>query len=128
MHDNFLRCSSDIKVLCPLAVYVVSGSIVASVGVNHSQVVAARRDSRQSEAERTLSSNRMTTRSYTSRTIERQADTDMEQGLAGLTDLLRAMLEERKQKEEEEARRREQERRDQEEESRQAEAQKELER
>ncbi|KAL5516789.1 hypothetical protein EMCRGX_G002202 [Ephydatia muelleri] len=52
----------------------------------------------------------------------------MEQGLAGLTDLLRAMLEERKQKEEEEARRREQERRDREEESRRAEAQKELER
>ncbi|KAL5489211.1 hypothetical protein EMCRGX_G018278 [Ephydatia muelleri] len=73
----------------------------------------------------------MTTRSgraYTSGTIERQADTDMEQGLAGLTDLLRAMLEERKQKEEEEARRREQERRDREEESRRAEAQKELER
>ena len=33
----------------------------------------------------------------------------MKQGLAGLADLLRAMLEERKQKEEEEARRREQE-------------------
>ena len=128
LHDNFFcvwlftiytvlccahLCWSDIKVLCPLAVYVVSGSIVASVGVNPSQVVAARRDSRQSEAERTLTLNRMTTRSgraYTSGTIERQADTDMEQGLAGLTDLLRAMLEERKQKEEEEARRTEQER------------------
>ena len=43
---------------------------------------------------------------------------DMEQGLAGLTDLLRAMLEDRKQKEEEEVRRREQEPRDREEESR----------
>ena len=73
----------------------------------------------------------MTTRSgraYTSGTIKRQADTDLEQGLAGLTDLLRAMLEERKQKEEEEARRREQELCDQEEEYRRAEAQKELER
>ena len=61
--------------LCSLAVYVVSGSIIASVGVNPSQVVATRRDSRQSEAERTLTLNRMTTRSgraYTSGTIERQ--------------------------------------------------------
>ena len=52
--------------LCPLAVYVVSVSIVASVGVNPSQVVAARRDSRQSEAEMTLTLNRMTTRSWSS--------------------------------------------------------------
>ena len=73
----------------------------------------------------------MTTRSgraYTSGMIERQADMDMEQGLAGLTDLLRAMLEDRKQKEEEEVRRREQEPRDREEESRRVEAQRDLER
>ena len=53
MYDNFLCvwlftiymvlccvhvCWSDIKVLCPLAVYVVLGSIIASVGVNPSQV------------------------------------------------------------------------------------------
>ena len=51
VHDNFFcvwlftiytvlccahLCWSDIKVLCPLAVYVVSGSIIASVGVNPS--------------------------------------------------------------------------------------------
>ena len=91
------------------------------LAINPSQVVAARRDSRQTEAERTLTLNRMTThsgRAYTSRTIERQADTDMEQGLAGLTDLLRAMLEERKQKEEEEAVRQEKVRREREEEKR----------
>ena len=54
VHDNFFcvwlftiytvlccahLCWSDIKVLCPLAVYVISGSIVASVGVNPSQTV-----------------------------------------------------------------------------------------
>ena len=32
-------CWSDIKVLCPLAVYVVLGSIVASVGVNPSHTL-----------------------------------------------------------------------------------------
>ena len=37
VHDNFLRCSSDIKVPCPLAMYVVLGSIVPSVGVNPSR-------------------------------------------------------------------------------------------
>ena len=36
-----IRCWSDIKVPCPLAVNVVSCSIVASVGVNPSQLVAA---------------------------------------------------------------------------------------
>ena len=34
-----ILCCSDIKVSCPLAVYMVSGSIVASVGVNPSQTV-----------------------------------------------------------------------------------------
>ena len=52
VHDNFFcvwlftiytvlccahLCWSDIKVLCPLAVHMVSASIVASVGVNPSQ-------------------------------------------------------------------------------------------
>ena len=55
VHDNFFcvwlftiytvlccahLCWSDIKVLCPLAVYVVSGSIVASVGVNPSHALS----------------------------------------------------------------------------------------
>ena len=72
----------------------------------------------------------MTTRSgrvYTSGTIGRQADRDMEQGLTGVAELLRAMLEERKQREEEEAARRERERLEREEEKRRAEEARELE-